>query len=177
MWVLVSQLYLLARVGAVTVGGISVLWRLCETPLTGTPPLYYSCHRLLSSHPPQNPSLLFSFISPSLSQPLFKSPPSFFRLFPYPSSPIISLHIALCPHKSPTALPSVQAPSLHIPPTHTTFGTVMMHSATAFIFCVIPECGSVCTWISGMQVLGKKNKASALKEKKILCPSAARTPI
>ena len=76
----VSQLYLLARVCAVTVGRISVLWRFCETPLTETPPLYYSCHRLLSGPPPPH---CFSAFSPNpFKSPLFFPLSLFLSIFP-----------------------------------------------------------------------------------------------
>lgn len=161
----VSQLYLWARVCAVTVGRIRECFMASQRDtLDGdtSSTLFLSlAPQLLPAATPPPLSLLFSSISSSLSHAVFKSPLSF-CLFPYPSSPIILSHIASYPHKSPTlpvrapppstvSLASYPSPSLspasplslclsNPPSPHSrALGVIMMHSATVFISASSPE--------------------------------------
>lgn len=81
-------------------GDTSSVLFLSQTPLLSPPPRSHCFSALFLPRSP-NPSLNHHLFFPSL--------------FSYPSSPIICLYIALCPHKSSTALPSVQSHALHIP--------------------------------------------------------------
>lgn len=115
-----------------------------------TPPLYYSCHRLLSFSPFL--SLLFGPISFLLSPAVSKSSTLFFslssslsiflnHLLPYCS---LSTQIFHSTHPSTVSLASYPSLSHFTPSFSPSFsilalGTVMVHSATVFISASSPE--------------------------------------
>lgn len=117
-----------------------------------TPPLYYSCHQLLSSLPPfhcfsalfLSRSLMLSLNHPFLSV-------SFPIHLPQSSSSILLCILTNLPHYPSEHFLCPLSPSLHIPlPLYPppppaslfplrAFGVVMMHSATMFISASFPE--------------------------------------